>query len=173
MFNIKTLLITALISAAISALAAVHYTSEYKDGVYAQKMIENERISNAILQFELERRTQIERGLVEERDRLEVENAKSKKRIDGLLNDYNAAISRGDRLRDPGARASSENSCPTASPSAPIVDGRIAGAELSEEASRFLLSEAARADAITEQLNLCKAWLLEVKRTLDTYQDNP
>lgn len=173
MFDIKTLLIAVFASAAISGIAAVNYTAKYKDGIYAQKLLEQERIANEMLQKEKNRAIQTERDLIVARDKLEIANAKNEKRIKEILSKYNAVIDSGGRLRDPGTRTSCSNPASADSgSSANIASGT--GAELSEEASRFLLSEAARADSVVGQLNLCKSWAAEVKAILEKYrQDIP
>lgn len=169
MFDIRTLLIAILASAAISGATAVYYTAEYKDGVYAQKLLEQERVANKTLQKEKDRASQTEHDLIATRDRLEITNAKNEKRIKVLLGKYNAVIDSGGRLRDPGARTSCPNAAPTDSGSSTDVASGT-GAELSAEASRFLLSEAARADSVVGQLNLCKAWAEEVRAILEKHR---
>jgi type II secretory pathway pseudopilin PulG len=172
-FDLRILLIATLSSAAISGGAATYYTARYKDGEYAQKLLEQERLANEALQKEKDRASQAERDFIAARDKLEIANAKNEKRIKDLTAKYNAAIDAGSRLRDPGARTSCSNaSSEDSRSSADVANGT--GAELSEEASRFLLSEAARADSIVGQLNLCKAWAAEVKAILENYrQDIP
>jgi hypothetical protein len=165
--------ILAIIATAfISSVVSIHYTAKYKDGEYAQKILETERKANETLQKEKDRANQTERNLIAIRDKLEVENAKNEKRIKELLSKYNAVVNAGGRLRDPGTRPSCQNTSSSDSTATTNTAGG-AGAELSEEASRFLLSEAARADTIVEQLNLCKAWAIEVKTTLEKYQEKP
>lgn len=62
------------------------------------------------------------------------------------------------RLRDPGAvgQQAGGNCAPETPPSTGKRDGEK-GAGLSDQASEFLLTEAARADAYTEQLAACQA----------------
>lgn len=164
MFDIRITILAIIASTVISA----HFTAKYKDGEYARKILEIERVANETLQKEKERASKTEHDLLATRDRLEVANAKNEKRIQDLLGRYNAVIDAGGRLRDPGARSN----CPAAhssdsTTSTDVADGT--GAELSEEASRFLLSEAARADSIVGQLNLCKAWAEEVRTIFQKY----
>lgn len=168
MFNTKLIILAIIASAIISAATAIHYTGKYKDGIYARKILEIERAANEMIQKEKDRASKTEHNLLVARDKLEVANAKNEKRIKELLNKYNAIVNAGGRLRDPGSRPScqatnSENS------SAPTNVASGTGAELSAEASRFLLSEAARADSVVGQLNLCKAWAKEVRAALQKH----
>lgn len=66
------------------------------------------------------------------------------------------------RLRDRAAKCSS-SVVPDASAPATRSDGET-GAELSREASEFLLGEAKRADVITEQLSACQAVILSDRK---------
>lgn len=157
-------------SISISSFLSYYFTAEYKDNKYQRIILEREKIANDELKKERERSLEVERNLVSIKDELEKENARKKKIINDLYRKYNDAISSGYRLRDPGATSSNcsnGNSSDSKSPSRADFGGR--GAELSEEASRFLLSEAARADEVVQELNLCKAWVREVKKKLDEF----
>jgi hypothetical protein len=173
MFDVRIIALATIAAAAASSAISIHFTAKYKDAIYAQRIAEIERIANEALQQERERATQVEHELLTTRDKLELAYAENEKRTKALLNKYNSAISAGHRLRDPGSRSSCQNTSSTDSSSTASTTGGT-GTELSEEASRFLLSEAARADTVVEQLNLCKSWAKEVKELLDKYsQDKP
>jgi hypothetical protein len=171
MFDIRTSILAIVFAAAISSLASMHYTAKYKDGVYEQKIHEIEKAANEAIQKEKDRSLKTEHELIAARDNLEVKNAENEKRVKDLLAKYNSAVDSGVRLRDPGTRPSCQNAMPADS-AAPANASNGSGAELSEEASRFLLAEAARADAVVNELNLCKAWVKEVKETLDKFNQN-
>jgi hypothetical protein len=171
MFNLKVTVLATIAAATASSSISIYYTAKYKDAVYTQRIAEIERIANEALRQEREHATQVEHELLATRDKLELAYAENEKRTKALLNKYNSAISAGHRLRDPGSRSSCQNASSTNSSSTTSTSGGT-GTELSEEASRFLLHEAARADTVVEQLNLCKAWARTVKELLDRYQAN-
>lgn len=64
------------------------------------------------------------------------------------------------KLRDPGTASNQAGrDCPAQTTASAVVGDGSTGAELSRDASAFLYSEAARADAYTEQLGACQAAL--------------
>jgi hypothetical protein len=171
MFDLKTSIIAIICAATLSSLASMHYTAKYKDGIYERKIQEIEKVANEAIQKEKDRSLETEHELIATRDKLEVKNAEDEKKVKDLLAKYNSAIDSGIRLRDPGARPSCQNTL-SANPASAADSSNGSGAELSEEASRFLFSEAARADSVVNELNLCKAWVNEVKETLDKFNQN-
>ena len=64
----------------------------------------------------------------------------------------------GKRLRDPGARAGCGSSVPSAGGGAVVSDDATAGAELSERATRFLLSMTERCDRAAAYATAAHLW---------------
>ena len=64
----------------------------------------------------------------------------------------------GERLRDPGARAVCGSSVPSAAGGAVVSDDAAAGAELSERATRFLLSMTERCDRAAAYAAAAHLW---------------
>jgi hypothetical protein len=95
----------------------------------------------------------------------DVDNAEARNR--DVLNDLRAGAL---RLRDPGATACAAVSAGgqgAATPGAATRSNDQAGGELSAQFAGFLLSEAARADAITLQLGACQAVIREDRRIVN------
>lgn len=74
-----------------------------------------------------------------------------------------AAVRRGYRLHDSGAKCPSGSAAGTAVTASGGGDGQTE-AELSGEASEFLLGEASRANEVVHQLELCQAVVIEDRR---------
>ena len=119
-----------------------------------------------ILNEERDKNKAIESQLSRDKDKLEIEYAKTTKKNRTLTDKYIAAVNTGKRLRDPNAGKGCENGVPADSGTpTKSLNGGTTGI-LSAEASRFLLNEASRADQVLTNLSLCKAWVKQVTEAL-------
>ncbi len=166
LLNTKLAAIVAAISFGVGASSGAYLTNKYKNMIFSQQIIDQERQANELLAQEKEKALNIERGLAQERDRLEIEYAKNNQKIRTLNSRYNDAVNAGKRLRDPNSRACSEDRLPSNSGPTSQPNERSGAGVLSAEASRFLLNEASRADQVVNDLALCKAWVKQVKKAL-------
>lgn len=168
MMNLKFIIISTVMAFIVGSLSATYLTNKYKNAMFQEQIIAQEREATKILMEERERNRLVEISLAQEKDRLEIEYDNSSKKIRNLNNKYIAAVDAGKRLRDPKSKSGSncENGMPsnTRTP-AQHANGGGAGV-LSAEASRFLLNEASRADQVLTDLSLCKSWVKQVQKAL-------
>jgi hypothetical protein len=143
-------------SFSIGVLSSAYLVNNYKNSVFEAKLQEEQNKALVLLNAETERVRDTEQNLNLIKSQLEIENNEKSIQIEKLLGKYNSAISSGKRLRDPGQ--TNKCSVPRDSTNPNNSAGSGEGRELSIEASRFLLAEAARADRILEQLKLCSGW---------------
>lgn len=166
-----------LVLAILAAAGALVYAvTSYLDGIDARGY---ERGKKEVHAQYAQRDNQALREVIEERDRLaaevrRIEDDRSravsaaaenyeKGKADGKqeLDTAIARVHAGYRLRDPGRRTAGAAGQSAGAVSAPVAstscgDG-AAGAELSEQSSRFLLELAAEADERVRQLTACQA----------------
>lgn len=135
-------------------------SSYYKAGKFDTEEIYRQRDAEQRKHFEEE----VAR-LVKEKEKIEFDHAttvdaihvkyeQEKANANQTINSLNARIAAGLRLRDPGTRSPAkcgDSPTPPASPPVAVRDAAT-GAELSEQLTQFLTSEAARADAVVRQL---------------------
>lgn len=165
-FDLKLIAIASAAAFSIGALSGTYITNKYKNGIFAQQILEQERQAALILEEERNRAIGIERKLSQEKDKLEIEHAKNANKIRTLTNQYTTAVNNGKRLRDPVPGKGCENGMSSDSRPSPESSSGGGTGILSAEASRFLLNEASRADQVLNDLSLCKTWVKQVKKSL-------
>ncbi len=169
MLNLKFIVIATIAAFMIGSFSATYLTNKYKNAVFREQILVQEREATRILMEERERNRSVEISLAQEKDRLEIEYDNNSKKIKTLNNKYIAAVDAGKRLRDPKSKPepNCENgvSSNTRAPTQHANNGE-AGV-LSAEASRFLLNEASRADQVLTDLSLCKSWVKQVQKALN------
>jgi hypothetical protein len=161
-----------------SVLGTAYFTSNYKEGQFAikqqtteKKYIEdlkksqddyNERVK-ALNDSALKTQTE----LAKVNSELERKYDTANKKANDALGKYNSLIRDGWRLRDPGTSNGSvqlpntpSNSVPGAADSGNVS---TSGAELSREASEFLLNFATDADKVVEQLLITQEYAKRLK----------
>ena len=156
------LVIAAAIISSVSSCGTWKITKNYYKNQYDAQVAEIRRVELEQTERLREEAKAKEVELNKTKTELELQNEKQRRENKTLLDKYNAAIASGKRLRDPGK--SDTVHCPGNTSSASGTANASGGAELSAQASEFLLSEAGRADEIMRQLNLCKAWVQQTQK---------
>lgn len=158
----KNLIIVGAVCFLLGSVGSWWITADYKDARHAAAIAKADKASAALLQEKTEEVRRVERRATELNNKLERAYAKTRESIDA---DYAGDLVRIDgadgRLRDPGRGPCGDGAVPrtgAASSAAGAASG-CAG-ELSGEATRFLLSQAREADAVTAYAELCHAWVM-------------
>lgn len=156
-------IIAALISSGVTSctthkLTKNYYKTQYDAQVSEIKRVEMER-TERLREEAIAKEAQMQKAKTE----LELQNEKQRQENKALLGKYNTLLADGKRLRDPGTRENTVH-CSGNTNSTSGTSATAGGAELSIQASEFLLSEAGRADEIMRQLNLCKAWVQQTQK---------
>lgn len=148
-----------IISCALSAILSGYLVSQYQINTYEAKISTMTLLYEETLRVETEKVLQKERTLNDLNNKIEVITNEKQDKIKSLEDRVSKLVADGSiRMRDPGNRT---KTCPTAisDTKSTKVSNDGTGSELSEEFTRFLWSEASRADRITEQLNSCQLYI--------------
>lgn len=164
MFDAKVLLLAAVIGLGVGSLGSWYLTSKYKDASWTAS-IEKQKVEAAgQLQAATDRAVSAERRQNELATQLEVKHVESEKELDKVLSTNRRLARELGGLRDPGRRPSCGSSVPTDSTTASQPEGGTTGAELSAEASEFLLEFARDADRAAQYASTCSAWIKQLGR---------
>lgn len=98
----------------------------------------------------------VQKRLDDTKYQLEIQDAQHQTEIQRVLDD-NRRLAATVGMRDPGARAGCQGAVPESAGTA-AGDHESASAELSREATAFLLGFAADADRVRAQLGACQQW---------------
>ena len=163
--TIKTTVIAAGISFAAGAVSAWWVTADYKEAKYTAVIAKMKLDAADALAKAQQKAIEVERENNRLAQEIEVNNAKFKQELADLEADLRRRIDDAGGLYDRNAPSSS---CPvspdaksTTKPARPS-----AGAKLSKELERLLLSEAKRADDAAAYAKTCYEWVrsMEAKR---------
>jgi hypothetical protein len=164
MLDLKNLLIALAVGLLVGVLGGWYLTAEYKDATWTAS-IEKQKVEAAEqLQAATERATSAERRQNELANQLEVKHVESEKELDKILSTNRRLTRELGGLRDPGRRPSCGGTVPTDSTTASQPAGGPTGAELSTEASEFLLEFARSADAAAQYAKTCYDWTQQLNR---------
>jgi hypothetical protein len=164
MLDLKNLLITLAIGLLIGVLGGWYLTAKYKDASWTAS-IEKQKVKAAEqLQTATDRAISAERRQNELATQLEVKYVESERELDKALSTNRRLARELGGLRDPGRRSSCSDSVPTDSTTASQPEGGTTGAELSAEASEFLLEFARDADRAAQYATTCSAWIKQLGR---------
>lgn len=164
MINIKSMALTAAISLGLGALGSWYLTAEYKDASWTAS-IEKQKVKAAEqLQAATDRAILAERRQNELANQLEVKHVESERELDKALSTNRRLARELGGLRDPGRRPSCGGTMPTDSTTSSQPEGGATGAELSAEASEFLLEFARDADRAAQYASTCSAWIKQLGR---------
>ncbi|MCK9994470.1 MAG: hypothetical protein Dbin4_02990 [Alphaproteobacteria bacterium] len=157
MFNLRNATIAFAVGILVGGATAWRITSSYKDAHYGSVISAQKVEAAAILQAETEKVLSYERRNTELNQKLEMENADANAKINAALASNRRLARELGGLRDPGRRQDCRAAgAPDQSPSTAEPD--TAGAELSREASEFLLDFAAEADIAATYAKACRGW---------------
>ena len=157
--NLKAAAFTLAAGLAIGSISAWYLTAEYKDAKWGEAVADQKVEAAAKLQAATQRAIEAERRHNELADQLEVKHVENQQALDRVLADNRRLARELGGLRDPGRRPS----CGSSAPSGPATTGQpedgTTGAELSAEASEFLLEFARDADRAAQYAKTCYDWV--------------
>lgn len=155
--DIKGMLAALAVGLCVGALGSWYLTAEYKDSKWGKAVADQKVAAAAELQAETEKVLAAERENTRLNNQLEKNHAEASRKIDATLADNRRLARELGGLRDPGRRPSCGSTQAGAGPAADPAGGS-AGAELSDEATEFLLELTAEADRAAEYAQTCHAW---------------
>lgn len=164
MLDLKTTLLAAVLGLSTGAVGSWYLTAEYKDASWTAS-IEKQKVKAAEqLQAATDRAISAERRQNELATQLEVKHVESERELDKALSTNRRLTRELGGLRDPGRRPSCGGSVPTDSTTSAQSETGSAGAELSAEASEFLLEFARDADRAAQYAKTCYDWTQQLNR---------
>lgn len=164
MLNVKSMALAIITSLAIDALASWYLTAEYKDNKWEAVIGKQKAEAAGKLQAATQRATKAERRQNELADQLEVKHVENQRELDRVLADNRRLARELGGLRDPGRRPSCGGAMPSDTTTAGQPEGGATGAELSAEASEFLLEFAREADRAAQYAKTCYDWTQQLGR---------
>lgn len=164
MLDLRNLLIALAIGLLTGALGGWYLTAEYKDSKWIAAVEKQKVEAGKQLQAATERAILAERRQNELANRLEVKHVESERKLDQALSDNRRLARELGGLRDPGRRPSCGGAMPADTTTTGKPEGGAAGAELSAEASEFLLEFARDADRTAQYAKTCHDWVIELNR---------
>jgi hypothetical protein len=164
MLDVRSIALAAAIGLGIGSLGSWYLTAEYKDASWTAS-IEKQKVEAAKqLQTATDRAIEAERSQNKLANQLEVKHVESERQLDKALADNRRLARELGGLRDPGRRPSCGGTLSTDSTTAGQPEGGTAGAELSAEASEFLLEFARDADRAAQYASTCSTWIKQLGR---------
>lgn len=164
MSDLKNLLITLAIGLVVGVLGGWYFTAEYKDATWTASIDKQKSEAATKLQAATERALAAERKNNALSNQLEKQHVEATQKLDVVLADNRRLTRELGGLRDPGRRPSCGSSMPSDSTTTGQPEGGTAGAELSAEASEFLLEFARDADRAAQYAQTCRAWIQQLNR---------
>lgn len=164
MLNIKTTALAALTSFAVGALASWYLTAEYKDSRWEAEMARQKIEASELLRSATQRAIEAERRQSDLANQLEVKHVESQQELDRVLADNRRLARELGGLRDPGRQPSCGGAVSAGPPTAAEPEGGATGAELSAEASEFLLEFTQEADRAAQYAKTCYDWAKQLSR---------
>lgn len=164
MLDVRSIALAAAIGLGIGSLGSWYLTAEYKDASWTAS-IEKQKVKAAEqLQAATARAISAERRQNELATQLEVKHVESERELDKALSTNRRLARELGGLRDPGRRPSCSGTVSADSTTAGQPEGGATGAELSAEASEFLLEFARDADRAAQYASTCSAWIKQLGR---------
>lgn len=162
--DLKTAAIALAVGLGIGALGSWYLTAEYKDNKW-EAAIGKQKVEAADkLQAATQRAIEAERRHNALADQLEVKHAENQQALDRVLADNRRLARELGGLRDPGRRPSCGSTVSSDTAAAGQPEGGATGAELSAEASEFLLEFAREADRAAQYAKTCYDWAQQLGR---------
>jgi len=162
--DVRTTLLALAVGLAAGGLGSWYLTAEYKDSKWEAAAGRQKVEAADLLRAATDRAMKAERQHNELATELEVQHDKNQLALDRALNDNRRLARELGGLRDPGRRPSCGGSVPATAGDAPEPATASTGAELSAEASEFLLEFARDADRAAEYAGTCHEWARRVGR---------
>ena len=164
MLDLKTTLLAVVVACVLGALGSWYLTGKYKDNKWTAAIKQQQVDAAKQLQAAMERAIAAERRQTEHTHQLAVKHEESERELDKALSTNRRLARELGGLRDPGRRPSCGGTVPTDSTTASQPEGGTTGAELSAEASEFLLEFARDADRAAQYAQTCSFWIQQVGR---------
>lgn len=164
MLDLKNLLIALAVGLLVGVLGGWYFTAKYKDATWTASIDKQKSEAATKLQAATERAITAERQNTDLSNKLEKQNVESNQKLDATLADNRRLTRELGGLRDPGRRPSCGNTLPSASTTSSQPDSGSTGAELSAEASEFLLEFARDADRAAQYAKTCYDWTQQLNR---------
>jgi hypothetical protein len=162
--DLRTALVALAIGLGVGAVGSWYLTAEYKDAAWTAS-IEKQKVKAAEqLQAATDRAISAERRQNELSTQLEVKHVESERELDKALSTNRRLVRELGGLRDPGRRPSCGGTVPTDSTTSAELEAGTTGAELSAEASEFLLEFARDADRAAQYAKTCYDWTKQLNR---------
>lgn len=160
--DVKNLLIALAIGLVVGVLGGWYFTAEYKDATWTASIDKQKSEASTKLQAATERALAAERANNELSNQLEKQHVEETQKLDVVLADNRRLARELGGLRDPGRRSSCGGTMPSTSTTTGQPDGGSTGAELSAEASEFLLEFARDADRAAQYAQTCHEWVKQI-----------
>jgi hypothetical protein len=164
MLDLKTTLLAMVAAGLLGALGSWYLTGKYKDNKWTAAAKQQQVDAAKQLQAAMERAIAAERRQTELSNQLEVKHVESERKLDAALVVNRRLARELGGLRDPGRRPSCGGTVPEAADTASQPAGGSTGAELSAEASEFLLEFARDADRAAQYAQTCSFWIKQIGR---------
>lgn len=161
MLDIKNLLLALAAGLLVGSFGSWLITASYKDAVWTKAAKVQELKATQMLQTETAKVLAGERERTRLNNLLEKNDVDARAKIEVTLADNRRLVAQLGGLRDPGRRSSCHDSQAAVDPARGTA-GDPTGAELSAEASGFLLEFAAEADRAAQYAQTCHAWAQQV-----------
>lgn len=145
-------------------LGTAYFTSEYKDGQFAQTQLEVAIEQAKLLKIETDKVRANELKIANLQTQLEGSYEKENTRVNEVLLHYTDLINDGFRLRDQRQFANKPISANESTGTTNGGDSTTCSDELSAEATRFLLGFATDADKVVNQLVTCQVYAKELRQ---------
>ena len=162
--NLKVTAIALAVGLGAGAFGSWYLTAEYKDSVWGKAVADQKVEAAAQLQAATQRVIEVERRHNALADQLEVKHAENQQILDRVLADNRRLARELGGLRDPGRRPSCGGTVPSDTTTTGQPEGGATGAELSAEASEFLLEFAREADRAAQYAKTCYDWAQQLGR---------
>lgn len=160
--TLKTTAITAGVSLAVGVFSAWYVTSSYKEAKYSAVLSKMRLDAQDALVAAQNKAIKVERENNRIAQELEVQNAKHRQKLAELENELRGYVNELGGLYDRYATCSSAPM--PANPGTPSQPARPpAGAKLSKQLERLLLSESRRADEAAAYAQTCYDWLKKLR----------
>lgn len=159
MTSLQTYLIVAIVSMIISGAAVWRVTSSYKDTKWKNVIMEKDLVANKVLTDAVEQVRQIEKQHALITTQMEVENGQLKEQIDSIYTENRRLTRDLNGLRDPGTRVTNHCTVSSGTTTTSGSNDQTTGAQLSDEASEFLLTFANDSDKVALYAQTCYKWI--------------
>lgn len=156
--GLQNMVVSALAGLLIGGGASWYFTADYKDASWKTEISAQKAEADKQLEAAKERTQKVEKRAIELANSVEVLNGQHEKKLKDVYAVNRRLTAELGGLRDPGRRPSSANTVPSNSTAPAQSETETTGAQLSAEASEFLLEFARQADEAAQYATTCYTW---------------